>query len=97
MMIGLTAAEIGLITACPAAAAIIAIICIAFKIIKAYKGIEKTVSEKVDRETVNTLIEEIRIERKENKRLRKLLIEALEAQTKIEYEGSHDSEGNKKV
>ena len=96
-MITLTASQIALITGCPIAAAVIAIACIAIKIIKAYTAISKAVADKVDKATVTILIEELRREKKENARMRKVLVEAIEATTKVNYGDSHDDDGNKKI
>lgn len=96
-MFTLTASQIALITGCPIAAAVIFFLVIAIKIIKAYTAISKTVADKADKVTVVTLIEELRREKKENAKMRKVLMEAIEATTKVNYGDSHDDDGNKKI
>lgn len=96
-MLTLTAAEVAIISACPAAAAIIATIFIAIKLVMATNEIRKTVSTKAEKEEVKTLIEELRKERRETFRLKRVLQHAVETNTKVKYEDLYDENDNKKV
>lgn len=96
-MLALTATEVAIISACPAAAAIVAVMFIAIKLVIATNEIKKTVATKAEKEEVKTLIEELRKERRENIKLKRVLQHAVETTTKVKYEDLYDENDNKKV